>query len=428
VLAIAGVAAAAVLLFAVPLAVVLQRTYRDEELLRLQRDTIAATRAIDLTAPSSDPIELPPSRDALAVYRRGAGRVAGRHPSRVAGRGPAAADAVVRAALASGQPRDRTLDGRLVVAVPLLVGERVAGVVRGERNDARASRDARRAWLTLLAGVVAIAALAVVAAVVLGRRLAAPLERLAAAARRLGHGDFTTRAPRSRVAELDAVGEALDATAARLDDLVARERAFSANASHQLRTPLAALRLELESMELRGDAPEDLPRAIAQVDRLEATIAVLLSVARDAPRGDAVTDLAALTDAIEHRWRGPLAREGRPLRVAIRSDRPAARAAPGVLDQVLEVLVANAALHGRGAVTLTVRDADGSVAVDVGDEGQGFAGDVEAAFARRARSGTADGHGIGLALARALVQGEGGQLLVARAAPRPLLTVLLARA
>ena len=61
VIAIAGVAAVAVLLLAVPLAIVLQRTYRDEDLLRLQRDTVAATRGIDLSARRSDPIELPRS-------------------------------------------------------------------------------------------------------------------------------------------------------------------------------------------------------------------------------------------------------------------------------------------------------------------------------------------------------------------------------
>jgi signal transduction histidine kinase len=417
VLAIAGVAATAVVLFAVPLALVLQRTYRDEALLRLQRDTISATRAIDPAAPAGDPIELPSSADALAVYARGGGRTAGD--------GPATADAVVREALATGRPSDRVAGGRLVVAVPLLDNERVAGVVRAERSGSGAADAAGRAWLLLLGAAAAIAVLAVLAAVVLGRRLAAPLERLAAAARRLGDGDFTTRAPRSGVAELDAVGAALDATAVRLGDLIARERAFSADASHQLRTPLAALRLEVEAMELRGESPEAVARAIAEVDRLQATIEVLLSVARDVPRGDARADLAALADEIEPRWRGMLAAAGRPLRIAVRAPEPVVRAAPAVLEQVLDVLLGNAVTHGAGAVSLTIRDADGWIAVDVADEGAGFAGDAEAAFVRRAGSG--DGHGIGLALARALVHAERGRLVVTRAAPAPVLTVLLSR-
>ena len=65
------------------------------------------------------------------------------------------------------------------------------------------------------------------------------------------------------------------------------------------------------------------------------------------------------------------------------------------------------------------------LAIDVADGGRGFTGDPELAFARRANA--AEGHGIGLALARSLVQAEGGQLLVARANPEPVLTVLLPR-
>src|SRR5690349_6829567 len=153
VFSIAGVAAAAVVLFAVPLGLVLQRTYRDDDLLRLQRDTIAATRAIDIGSPE-DPVELPPSRYTLSVFDR-AGR-------RLAGAGTA--DDAVRETLRTGKPADASLNGRLVVAVPLLTGERVTGAVRAERSGAGAARDAHQAWLVLAAGAVALIALAAVAA------------------------------------------------------------------------------------------------------------------------------------------------------------------------------------------------------------------------------------------------------------------------
>jgi signal transduction histidine kinase len=409
VVSIAGVAAAAVVLFAVPLAIVLQRAYRDEDLLRLQRDTIAATRGIDVGGPG-DPVELPPSRDTLTVFDR-AGR-------QLAGTG--AEDAAVRQTLRTGKPADATLDGRLVVAVPLLTGEPVNGAVKAERSGADAANDAHQAWLVLAAGAVALIALAVLAAMFLRRRLSSPLERLATAAGRLGEGDFAARAPRAGFGELDAVADALDSTAQRLDDLLARERAFSADASHQLRTPLAALRIELEALELRGD---DVTAALAQVDRLERTIETLLAVARDASQRDASADLAALADELQARWHGPFARDGRPLRVAVEADQRVARASPPVIGEALNVLVENALKHGAGPVTITIRDVGDGLSVDVGDAGEGFDGDPERAFARR----SGDGHGIGLALARSLVQAEGGRLVVTRAAPGPVLTVLLGR-
>ncbi|MEA2324412.1 MAG: hypothetical protein QOD81_4262 [Solirubrobacteraceae bacterium] len=416
VLAIAGVAAAAVLLFAIPLGIVLAQSYRDRELLRLERDTVGATRQIDLSPSVGDPVELPASRDALAVYdRRG---------RRVAGAGPPRADATVLAALRTGRPVDRSVDGALVAAVPLVVRERVTGAVRAVRADAAVERSARDAWLAIAALAAALVLAAVLAALVLGRRLARPLERLAAAARRLGEGEFTVRAPRAAIPEVDAVATALDATAQRLDELLARERAFSADASHQLRTPLQALRIELEGMELRGDHPAELPAALGQVDRLQTTVDTLLAVARDAPRREARTDLAALVADVEARWHGPLAAEGRPLRVVDRSGPAVAAVSGAVVAEIADVLVANARQHGAGAVTLTVRDVGGWLALDVADEGPGFAGDPEAAFARRAGSG---GHGIGLALARSLAEAEGGRLSVGRSGPGPTLTLLLPR-
>jgi signal transduction histidine kinase len=412
--AIAGVATAAVVIFALPLGVVIARADRDRALLRLQRDTVATTRAIDLGPVGRDPVELPRSADVLGAYDRAG--------VRVAGRGPARADAAVRDAVASGTITDRAAGGVLVAAVPLVVSERVVGAVRAARSDAAVSAQVHHAWLALGALAAALGLGAWVAALLLGRRLARPLERLALTAQRLGDGDFSVRAQPAAIPEVDAVGAALGTTAERLDDLLARERAFSADASHQLRTPLAALRLELEALELRaGGADPELVAALAQVERLQGTVGTLLAVARDAPRQSGPADLRALAAGVEERWRGPLAAAGRPLRTVLRSDQALAAAAPPVLAEIVDVLVDNARRHGAGAVTLAIRDAATGVAIDVGDEGTGFAGDPEAAFARRP-AGTS--HGIGLALARSLAEAEGGRLAVSRATP-PVVTLLL---
>jgi signal transduction histidine kinase len=414
VVAIAGVAIAAVVLLALPLFVVLGRIYRDEELLRLQRDTVASTRGIDLDPAHRDPVELPGTTDRLTVYDR-AGR-------RRAGRGPVSAPPLVREALARGRVTDGAGHGALEVAVPLLRAERVTGAVRAVRSDDGAKADARAAQLVLGAVAAAIIGLAALAAALLARRLATPLERLAGSARRLGEGDFSARPAPAGIPEVDAVGAALAATAQRLDDLIARERAFTADASHQLRTPLQALRIELEALELRGDAGPELLAALAEVDRLQATIETLLSVARDAPRERTPTALRPLIEQVRDRWSGPLARQARPLRIVERASDPVARASADVVAEILEVLVANAAEHGEGAVTMTLRETGEWIAIDVADEGGGIpagAGDV---FARRGGGA----RGIGLALARALADAEGAGLALTRPGPQPVFTLTLA--
>ena len=253
---------------------------------------------------------------------------------------------------------------------------------------------------------------------------ARPLERLAAAASRLGDGDFTVRARARAIPELDAVAAALDATAERLDDLVTRERAFSADASHQLRTPLAALRIELEAIELRGDPPPSCPAALdagrspAGDDRHPAR----RRTRRAAPRRGAA-DLAALLDEPRARWHGPLAAEGRPLRISVDGSARVRSRRSRVVGEILDVLLDNACRHGAGAVTVTVRDARRPARHRRRGRGPRLPGDPEDAFARRGES--RDGHGIGLALARSLTQAEGGRLTATRAGQRPTVSLVL---
>lgn len=415
VLAIAGVAVAAVVLFAIPLGIALTRSLRDREQLRLQRDTVAATRAVDLSVTAGDPIELPRSRDALGVYD-----ASGR---RVGGRGPSTADALTRAALRTGRPQARSAQGRLLAAAPVVTAERTTGAVRADRAGTEVAESARRAWLLLGGVAAAVVAAATLAALALARRLARPLERLAQDAHRLGDGRFPQAAHRSAIPEVDAVSAALDATAQRLHDLLSRERAFSASASHQLRTPLAALRLELEAMQLHDPHSPELRAAVTQIERLQATIDTLLAVARDLPRSDQQTDLVALVDDAAGRWRGRLASASRPLRTSVEAVRPVTSASAGVLTEVLDVLLSNAERHGAGTVQIKLRDVGGSLAIDVADEGPGFA-EPDRAFARRQPG---DGHGVGLVLARALAEAEGGRLTITQAGPHPRLTLHVPR-
>jgi signal transduction histidine kinase len=256
------------------------------------------------------------------------------------------------------------------------------------------------------------------------RRIALPLERLTVAARALGDGNFAINPERSGIAEADAAGAALGETAARLGNLLERERAFSADASHQLRTPLTGLLLGLESAMERPDA--DLRLAIADAldrgRRLQGTVDDLLTLRRDAPTAIGSIDLGAELSKVERQWRPVLAAQGRRLTVTTRAP-AAATGSPAAVRQILDVLIDNALKHGAGEVTITTGELGDALAVEVTDEGRGLQGDPEEAFVRRFQGD--GGHGIGLALARSLAEADGGRLVVRHVAPRPVFALLL---
>lgn len=430
----------AVLLFALPLGLAALRLYQQDE----EREAQSLAERVALSLPEritggNDPVELPhtePSTD-IAVY--------GPDGRRVLGTGPDTGDTPVRDAEA-GRAVTRQVGGSLVAAVPVGGSERVRAVVRVASPASEPRWRAVLTWAAML-GLAAVAVgVGALLAVRSSRRLARPLEELAGVAREMEGGDLSARAEVSGVPEPDAVGRALARAATRIDELLRRERAFSADASHQLRTALTGVRLDLEmSLTVGRDAgPHRAIRsALAQLERMEATLDDLLTLARDVPERVPL-DLAALFDRAEEEWHGPLAAQGRRLEFRADEGLPQALGSRRAARQVLGVLLANAAAHGRGTVTVHAHETAGVVAVDVEDEGAGIPGTVDEepdVFARRGgEDGAGDGglrggdrggravagHGIGLALARSLAEAEGGRLFVSRARPRPRFTWLLA--
>jgi signal transduction histidine kinase len=373
------------------------------------------------------------------------------------GVGPDGGDEIVQQAVTAQHPVEGFTDHDLVSVIPVVHDGQVAAVVR-----ASSPRDVvfRHQLLTVAAvggAAVFAALLSMLLALRLAWRLGTPIKELAEAAEELGDGNFAVRAPTSGIGELDAVAGSMNATAQRLGQLVDRERAFSSHASHQLRTPLTALRLRLDQA-LRGD-PADLPRATLEamslVGDLEATVEDLLAVSRGRAAAVTALDLDRLLSGLPHRWEALLAAAGR--RLVVRTDDPpvgAGRAA--TVRQVLDVLVDNAYRHGGGTVEVIARDASGALAIDVVDEGRD--GDWPAVSARFSRLGTSGrvvatdpptaqpdrapsasasafppsrpaarraGTGIGLGLARSLVVADGGRLLLSAAPGRTCVTVLL---
>lgn len=412
-------AAVAIACFGIPLAVAVAQyttVYREVDLQR-QADRAAARVALDLArgeTPSPGDLEDYDSLTFRSVYDL--------DRDRLLGRGPATADYTVR------QAEDGTADtgvrgDEIVVAVPVNHEGEVVGVVRVAGPRGALLWPVWAAWLGMAGLALVALGLVWLLARRQARRLARPLDDLSAAATRLGDGDFSVRLPAVAYPEIDAVASSLNATAARLDDLLTRERAFSAEASHQLRTPLTSLRLRLEGALAHpdGDLRGAINAGLDAADRIESTIDELLVLARDRDRVLEAVDVGALLPPLTEPWATRLAAGGRSLRLVVEPGTPPAMASAAAVRQVLTVLLDNAAVHGAGRVDVAVRDAGGAVAVEVADQGDGVPEDGADLWARRPRE---DGHGIGLALARRLAEAEGGHLRLASPAP-PVFALLL---
>jgi signal transduction histidine kinase len=399
----------AVGLFALPLAVLVAKYLVDDERAELTHDgDLAALRVTADLARGQAPLTLPATEiDTSLAFYDSSGQ-------RVIGTGPPTADAGVLAALGGTRVTEGDANGEFLVDVPVSDNGHVAGAVRATTPRSAAWSRIVAAWLIMATFAAATLAAAWVVARRQAARLAAPLEKLSTVAAGIGEGRIEASPP-SGVPEIDDVAASLAEAARRVERTLARERAFSADASHQLRTPLAGLRLQLETA-LEGPAPQQrqaIATALEATDRLEQTISDLLALSRDAPRRGEDLPLTALLDELRRDHSGPLAACGRRLTIVTTSDLPPATASGPAIRQVLGVLLDNANRHGSGAVTVTARDAGEALALDVTDEGHVDAADQ--LFVRR--SPTAAGHGIGLALARRLAEADGGRLLLNRRSP-----------
>lgn len=328
-------------------------------------------------------------------------------------------------------------DGELEVTAPAQRDGRTVGAVRITYPTSDLTHRLIQIWG--FRAILALAVLAVAAGLgaLVARRLTRPLRQLNDMASKFSDGDLTARSPVTGPHETQTLAKTLNQGAERLDTLIASQRIFVADASHQLRTPLTALRLSLDNIADGVDdefVQEDVEQATAEVVRMSRLVNGLLVLARAEAKVTAAEPLP-LREIVAERlsvWR-PAADE-RGVEIALGGSvvdgRPLVLASPGHLEQVLDNVLSNALEVSPDGATITVRSElrGDEVELTVTDEGPGMSDpDKSRAFDRfwRGQGLTGrTGSGLGLAVVRQLVTDDGGTVTL-RDAPGSGLSVVI---
>ena len=262
----------------------------------------------------------------------------------------------------------------------------------------------------------------------LSRSLSAPLIYLAAQAEQIGSGGVRARVEESGIEEIDLVSEELARTGERMAGRLAAERQAAADASHQLRTPLTALSMRLEEIELISTEDEVRAEArtcLEQVERMTNVVTELLDVSkRQTSQTEAIHILEVFNTAREE-WEDQFEAAGRSLVFLDEAERPILADA-GKLGQVLATLIENSLRYGGGTTRVWAHAGTSKrgVVIEVSDEGEGIDESLAPDIFEKGVSGHGS-TGIGLALAHDLALAMGGRLELKTNKP-PVFTVSIA--
>ncbi len=251
------------------------------------------------------------------------------------------------------------------------------------------------------------------------RRLTQPFEDFKDFIASVATGDRRGLKQRYGLPEVDMVAEVLDVGISRFDDMLERERQATQDASHQLKSPLTAISMRLEEISTTDDldvAHDEAAIALGQVERLAGVVDEVVGVMRG-QRSSMPVDFAIddMVQAQVTEWLPAYRAAGRGLQVSGREG-IRVHAEIGAQAQALAALLENSLAHGAGVTTVRVRQTSGWAVIEVADQGEGVAPEVEGRVFDRTVSG-ARSSGLGLAVARTLVSGDGGRLELISARP-----------
>lgn len=414
--------------FGVPLRGFVESVERDRLLTTLERDAfILAGHARETLGPTGSELvaslepyiaEHSASTDAKVIVTNQDGvAVASNDPTVLIGDNFLNRPEIVTAL--SGQPtvgerKSRTLGEDLVfVAVPVLRGDEILGVVRFSNPQSKINDRVRASLLGIgLAGFFTVMA-GVALAVPLALGIARPLVLLRRNADDLSRGDFeTTASESSGPKEVRELAFAFNSMSRRLNSMMEGQRQFNSMVSHQLRTPLTALRLRLEYIQQEianesDDVIEAVDASHGEVDRLQEIIDQLLNLSR-LEAGVIPTVDVDVTQLVEERiemWK-PLAEE-KHVSIDVELEKGLrCRMIKGGLDQIIDNYVDNALGVSEPGSTVLIRSrkSDSKVIIEVVDQGPGMDdSEKETAFGRFWRSASnqnSPGTGLGLAIVR----------------------------
>jgi heavy metal sensor kinase len=315
-----------------------------------------------------------------------------------------------------------------ILAYPVTVRERKYSVQTGiALNKSMVLLNSFRADLLLLTPAVIL--LAALGGHWMSRKALRPVALLAAEARRITVRNLDTRLPVPNARdEISDLSHTLNQMLERIDNAFASVRAFTGNASHELRTPISLLRTEIEVALYRPRKPEEyratLSRLHEETIRMTNLAEGLLSLARADGGAEALTlvpiELDSLFEKISHAWKKSMQLALIDFRVEIQSRDVAILGDPASVSRLLSILLENACKFTSpgGSVVLTAALAGGSVVLSVLDTGIGIpADDIPRIFDRFYRGAQTDlpnsrGSGLGLALGKWIAERHGTHLVV----------------
>ncbi len=316
------------------------------------------------------------------------------------------------------QRASRTLgEAILATAVPIIRNRAPVGAVRVTQSVAAVHAAVRRVELGLVLVGAIVLALGLAAGALIASRIARPLGRIERVARRVAGGDLSARARIEGSREQRSLGASFNEMTDRLQRLLDSQRAFVADASHQLRTPLTGLRLRIEEARASGvdtSAAQELDAGVVEVDRLAQIVEEMLVLSRAGERelpGERL-QLLGVVDRALVRWRPVATERGIALEQGETDDSEVWCAASDI-DRALDVLMENALAYAPSGSKVRLSCAEATI--EIADRGPGLSAADERSIFERFHRGSAGrsgppGSGLGLAIARELAHEWRGEV------------------